>query len=82
MRTEKDRLLEAQMLINDLYKLTKDNKFEKYLHQHLIVVEYELERQLSLITADERRRLSISNQQYADDAEQQRSQLPDTPSTN
>ena len=82
MITEKDRLLEAQMLINDLYKLTKDNKFEKYLHQHLIVVEYELERQLSLITADERRRLSISNQQYADDAEQQRSQLPDTPSTN
>ena len=30
MSTEKDRLLEAQMLINDLYKLTKDNKFEKY----------------------------------------------------
>tara|TARA_B100000508_G_C11231968_1_gene167419 strand:+ start:158 stop:406 length:249 start_codon:yes stop_codon:yes gene_type:complete len=81
MSTEKDRLLEAQMLINDLYKLTKDNKFEKYLHQHLIVVEYELERQLRLIRADERRRLSISNQQYADDAKQQRSQLPDTPST-
>ena len=81
MNTEKDRLLEAQVLINDLYKLTKDNKFEKYLHQHLIVVEYELERQLSLIRADERRRLSISNQQYADDAKQQRSQLPDTPST-
>ena len=81
MSTEKDRLLEAQMLINDLYKLTKDNKFEKYLHQHLIVVEYELERQLRLIRADERRRLSISNQQYVDDAKQQRSQLPDTPST-
>ncbi len=81
MNTEKDRLLEAQMLINDLYKLTKDNKFEKYLHQHLIVVEYELERQLSLIRSDERRRLSISNQQYADDAKQQRSQLPDPPST-
>ena len=81
MSTEKDRLLEAQMLINDLYKLTKDNKFEKYFHQHLIVVEYELERQLRLIRADERRRLSISNQQYADDAKQQRSQLPDTPST-
>ena len=81
MNTEKDRLLEAQVLINDLYKLTKDNKFEKYLHQHLIVVEYELERQLSLIRSDERRRLSISNQQYADDAKQQRSQLPDPPST-
>ena len=81
MSTEKDRLLEAQVLINDLYKLTKDNKFEKYLHQHLIVVEYELERQLSLIRSDERRRLSISNQQYADDAKQQRSQLPDPPST-
>ena len=81
MSTEKERMLSALTLINEVQTLTKDNKFEKYLHQHLIVVEYELERQLSLIRADERRRLSISNQQYADDAKQQRSQLPDTPST-
>ncbi len=73
MNTEKDRLLEAQMLINDLYKLTKDNKFEKYLHQHLIVVEYELQRQLRLINEDERRGLQIGNAEYADDAKQQRS---------
>ena len=73
MSTEKDRLLEAQMLINDLYKLTKDNKFEKYLQDHLIVVEYELQRQLSLINADERRRIQIGSTEYADDAEQQRS---------
>ena len=81
MKTEKERMLKALMHINDIQTLIQDNKFEKYLHQHLIVVEYELERQLSLIRADERRRLSISNQQHADDAEQQRSQLPDTPST-
>ena len=71
MSTEKDRLLETQMLINDLYKLTKDNKFEKYLQDHLIVVEYELQRQLSLINADERRRIQIGNPEYADDAKQQ-----------
>ena len=81
MKTEKERMLQALVHINDIQTLIKDNQFEKYLHQHLIVVEYELERQLSLIRADERRRLSISNQQHADDAEQQRSQLPDTPST-
>lgn len=81
MSTEKQRLLEAMMLINDVQTLTIDNKWKKYLHQHLTVVEYELERQLSLIRSDERRRLSISNQQYADDAKQQRSQLPDPPST-
>ena len=47
MSTEKQRLLEAMMLINDVQTLTIDNKWKKYLHQHLTVVEYELERQLS-----------------------------------
>ena len=81
MSTEKERMLSALTLINEVQTLTKDNKFEKYLHQHLIVVEYELQRQLSLINADERRRIQIGNPEYADDAKQQRSQLPDTPST-
>ena len=49
MKTEKERMLKALTLINDVQSLTKDNKFEKYLRQHLIVVEYELQRQLSLI---------------------------------
>ena len=71
MSTEKERMLSALTLINEVQTLTKDNKFEKYLHQHLIVVEYELQRQLRLINEDERRGLQIGNAEYADDAKQQ-----------
>ena len=45
--------------------------YHQYLQDHLIVVEYELQRQLSLINADERRRIQIGNPEYADDAKQQ-----------
>ena len=77
MKTEKERMLKALMHINDIQTLIQDNKFEKYLQDHLIVVEYELQRQLSLINADERRRIQIGNPEYADDAKQQRPELPD-----
>ena len=73
MKTEKERMLKALVHINDIQTLIQDNKFEKYLQDHLIVVEYELQRQLSLINADERRRIQIGSTEYADDAEQQRS---------
>ena len=73
MKTEKERMLKALTLVNDVQILVKDNQFEKYLQDHLIVVEYELQRQLSLINADERRRIQIGSTEYADDAEQQRS---------
>ena len=72
MKTEKERMLKALSLINDVQTLTKDNQFEKYLHQHLIVVEYELQRQLRLINEDERRGLEIGSAEYADDANKQR----------
>ena len=72
MSTEKERLLQALTHINDVQNLTIDNKWKQYLHQHLIVVECELQRQLSLINADERRGLQIGNSEYADDAKQQR----------
>ena len=49
MKTEKERMLKALVHINDIQTLIQDNKFEKYLQDHLIVVEYELQRQLSLI---------------------------------
>ena len=75
MSTEKERMLKALTLINDVQSLTKDNKFEKYLHQHLIVVEYELQRQLSLINEDERRGLQIGNPEFADAAKQQPEKL-------
>ena len=71
MSTEKERMLSALTLINEVQTLTKDNKFEKYLHQHLIVVEYELQRQLRLINEDERRGLQIGNSEYSDAAKQQ-----------
>ena len=72
MSTEKERMLKALTLINEVHSLTKDNQFEKYLHQHLIVVEYELQRQLRLINEDERRGLEIGSAEYADDANKQR----------
>ena len=64
-------MLKALTLVNDVQILIKDNKFEKYLQDHLIVVEYELQRQLSLINADDRRRIQIGNPEYSDDAKQQ-----------
>ena len=81
MKSEKERLLKALVHINDIQTLIKDNQFEKYLQDHLIVVEYELQRQLSLINADDRRRIQIGNPEYSDDAEQQRSEFSDSTST-
>ena len=71
MKTEKERLLRALTLINDIEECIIDNKWKKYLQDHLIVVEYELQRQLSLINADDRRRIQIGNPEYSDDAKQQ-----------
>ena len=71
MRTEKERMLQALTLVNDVQTLIKDNQFEKYLQDHLIVVEYELQRQLSLINENERRRIQIGNPEYSDVAKQQ-----------
>ena len=71
MKTEKERMLKALTLVNDIQVLIQDNQFEKYLQDHLIVVEYELQRQLSLINADDRRRIQIGNSEYSDVAEQQ-----------
>ena len=81
MKTEKERLLKALTLINDIEDCLVDNKWKKYLQDHLIVVEYELQRQLSLINADDRRRIQIGNPEYSDDAEQQRSEFSDSTST-
>ena len=81
MKTEKERLLQALTHINDIEKCIVDNKWKKYLQDHLIVVEYELQRQLSLINADDRRRIQIGNPEYSDDAKQQRPELPDITGT-
>tara|TARA_B100000925_G_scaffold288373_1_gene269241 strand:+ start:388 stop:639 length:252 start_codon:yes stop_codon:yes gene_type:complete len=81
MKTEKERLLKALTHINDIENCIVDNKWRKYLQDHLIVVEYELQRQLSLINADDRRRIQIGNPEYSDDAKQQRPELPDITGT-
>ena len=81
MKTEKERMLKALVHINEIQTLIKDNQFEKYLQDHLIVVEYELQRQLSLINADDRRRIQIGNPEYSDDAKQQRPELTDITGT-
>ena len=81
MKTEKERMLKALVHINEIQTLIKDNQFQKYLQDHLIVVEYELQRQLSLINADDRRRIQIGSTEYSDDAEQQRSEFSDSTST-
>ena len=74
-------MLRALTFINDIEDCIVDNKWKKYLQDHLIVVEYELQRQLSLINADDRRRIQIGSSEYSDDAEQQRSEFSDPTST-
>lgn len=77
---KQDRLITALQYIHSVNKLIIDEDYHGYMGNKLLMVEIELQRQLQLIT-NERRRLSSSNQQYTDDAEQQRSKLSDLTST-
>ena len=77
---KQDRLITALQYIHSVDKLIIDDDYHSYMGNKLLMVEIELQRQLQLIT-NERRRLSSSNQQYTDDAEQQRSKLSDLTST-
>ena len=77
---KQDRLITALQYIHSVDKLIIDDDYHGYMGNKLLMVEIELQRQLQLIT-NERRRLSSSNQQYTDDAEQQRSKLSDLTST-
>jgi len=79
---EKARLLLALQQINNITKLIQDNQYKDYMYQNLVKVEVELQRQLTNITYHERRRFQDSGAKHADDAEQQRSQLPDLTGTN
>ena len=77
---KKTRLITALSHIDSVDKLIIDEDYHGYMGNKLLMVEIELQRQLQLIT-NERRRFSSSNQQYIDDAEQQRSKLSDLTST-
>lgn len=77
---KQDRLITALQYIHSVDKLIIDEDYQGYMGNKLLMVEIELQRQLQLIT-NERRRFSSSNQQYTDDAKQQRSKLSNLAST-
>ena len=77
---KQDRLITALQYIHSVDKLIIDEDYHGYMGNNLLMVEIEIHRQLQLIT-NERRRFSSSNQQYTDDAKQQRSKLSNLAST-
>jgi|TARA_B100001093_G_scaffold117597_1_gene110039 RNA binding exosome subunit len=77
---KQDRLITALQYIHSVDKLIIDEDYQGYMGNKLLMVEIEIQRQLQLIT-NERRRFSSSNQQYTDDAKQQRSKLSNLAST-
>ena len=79
---EKARLLMALQQLNNITDLIQDNKYRDFMYSRLMSVEVELQRQLTNLTYHERRRIQVSSKEYADDAEQQRSELSDLTSTN
>jgi len=78
---QKERILVALQQIHNVSKLIKDNDYHNYMCGKLIMVETELERQLSKLITHDRRAIQGSNQQYFDASEQQRSQLSDSAGT-
>jgi hypothetical protein len=45
---QKERIILAQMQIDNLLNLTKDLQYQGFLTSHLLPVKYELQRQISL----------------------------------
>ena len=48
---QKERIILAQMQIDNLITLTKDLQYQGFLTSHLLPVRYELQRQLHLLTS-------------------------------
>jgi len=48
--TNKERIILAEMQINNLLELTKDLQYTAFLKSHLLPVKYELQRQVHLLT--------------------------------
>ena len=46
--TNKERIILAQMQIDNLLNLTKELQYQGFLTSHLLPVKYELQRQISL----------------------------------
>ena len=49
----KERIILAQMQIDNLLTLTQDLQYQGFLTSHLLPVKYELQRQLHLLTSTE-----------------------------
>jgi len=47
---QKERIILAEMQINNLLTLTKDLQYQGFLTSHLLPVKYELQRQVHLLT--------------------------------
>ena len=74
---KKDRILQSIQQIHNVTKLIDDIDYNGYMGSKLIMVQVELERQLTNLIHNERRAIQRSNQQYSDASEQQRSQFSD-----
>ena len=48
--TDKERIILAQMQVDNLLNLTKDLQYATFLSSHLLPVKYELQRQMHLLT--------------------------------
>ena len=48
--TNKERIILAQMQIDNLLNLTKELQYQGFLTSHLLPVQYELQRQMHLLT--------------------------------
>ena len=48
--TNKERIILADMQINNLLELTKDLQYTAFLNSHLLPLKYELQRQIHLLT--------------------------------
>ena len=48
--TNKERIILADMQINNLLELTKDLQYTAFLKSHLLPVKYELQRKIHLLT--------------------------------
>ena len=66
---EKERLLLSLQHLNNIINLIQDNQYKQFLYGKLISVEVELQRQLTNLTYNERRRIQGSDDERLADAE-------------
>lgn len=52
--TEKEKLLLALEQIEDMYDLIRGNQSELFFASHLLNIKYELKRQVSILTREEK----------------------------